>query len=154
MERISLVMVELEVTLKPLLPLAVYETTRRLDSKFSSLAARIFDFILRRCAQFGFDPPNQLVQSHLEGPYPSLLASLAKLDLLILDDWMRVPITASNAQDLLELLDDRFGRVSMIVVSQVPVADWYARFPDPTLGVAILDRIIHNAYRLTLTGDS
>ena len=58
MKKISLVMVEVEVTLKPLLPLAVYETTRRLDSKFASLAWRIFDFMLRRCAQFGFDPPN------------------------------------------------------------------------------------------------
>jgi DNA replication protein DnaC len=96
----------------------------------------------------------QLAQSHLDGSYPALLASLAKLDLLILDDWMRDPITAPNAQDLLELLDDRFGRVSTIVASQVPVADWYARFPDPTLGDAILDRVIHNAYRLTLTGDS
>lgn len=96
----------------------------------------------------------QLAQSHLDGTYPALLTSLAKLDLLILDDWMRDPITVSNAQDLLEVFDDRFGRVSTLVASQVPVADWYARFPDPTLGDAILDRIIHNAYRLPLTGDS
>ncbi len=96
----------------------------------------------------------QLAQSHQDGSYPALLASLAKLDLLILDDWMRDPITAPNAQDLLEVLDDRFGRVSTLVASQVPVADWFARFPDPTLGDAILDRIVHNAYRLNLTGDS
>ena len=96
----------------------------------------------------------QLAQSHLDGSYPSLLASLAKLDLLILDDWMRDPVSAPSAQDLLEVLDDRFGRVSTIVASQVPVADWYARFPDPTLGDAILDRIVHNAYRLNLQGDS
>ena len=55
---IPLVMIGLDVTLQPQLPLAVYETTRRLDNKFASLAARIFDFMLRRCAQFGFDPPN------------------------------------------------------------------------------------------------
>ena len=96
----------------------------------------------------------QLAQSHLDGSYPALLASLAKLDLLILDDWMRDPITAPNAQDLLEVMDDRFSRVSTIVASQVPVADWYARFPDPTLGDAILDRIVHNAYRLNLEGES
>lgn len=61
-EKNPLVVVGLDVTLtiKPLLPLAVYETARRLDSKFACLAARIFDFILRRCAQFGFDPPNGL----------------------------------------------------------------------------------------------
>jgi DNA replication protein DnaC len=96
----------------------------------------------------------QLSHSHQDGSYPALLASLAKLDLLILDDWMRDPITAPNAQDLLEVMDDRFSRVSTIVASQVPVADWYARFPDPTLGDAILDRIVHNAYRLNLEGES
>jgi DNA replication protein DnaC len=96
----------------------------------------------------------QLAQSHLDGSYPALLAGLAKLDLLILDDWMRDPVTPPSAQDLLEVLDDRFGRVSTIVASQVPVADWFARFPDPTLGDAILDRIVHNAYRLNLEGES
>lgn len=96
----------------------------------------------------------QLAQSHLDGSYPSLLASLAKLDLLILDDWMRDPISASHAQDLLEVLDDRYGRVSTLVASQVPVADWFARFPDPTVGDGVLDRVVHNAYRLNLSGDS
>jgi DNA replication protein DnaC len=96
----------------------------------------------------------QLAQSHLDGSFPALLSSLAKLDLLILDDWMRDPISAAQAQDLLEIFDDRFGRVSTLVASQVPVADWFARFPDPTVGDGILDRIVHNAYRLNLTGDS
>jgi DNA replication protein DnaC len=66
---------------------------------------------------------------------------------------MRDPIAGPNAQDLLEVMDDRIGRVSTIVASQVPVADWYARFPDPTLGDAILDRLAHNAYRLNLESD-
>lgn len=96
----------------------------------------------------------QLSLAHQDGSYPTLLASLAKLDLLILDDWMRDPISVSSAQDLLEVLDDRYGRVSTLVASQVPVADWFARFPDPTVGDSILDRIIHNAYRLNLEGDS
>lgn len=96
----------------------------------------------------------QLTLSHQDGSYPTLLASLAKLDLLILDDWMRDPITSPNAQDLLEVLDDRYNRSSTLVASQVPVADWFARFPDPTVGDGILDRLIHNAYRLNLTGDS
>jgi hypothetical protein len=55
------------------------------------------------------------------------------VDLLILNDWIRDPISAANAQDLLEVLGDRFGRVSTLVASQVPVADWFARFPDPTV---------------------
>ncbi|MFH1906269.1 MAG: IS21-like element helper ATPase IstB [Chloroflexota bacterium] len=96
----------------------------------------------------------QLAQSHLDGSFPLLLASLAKIDLLILDDWMRDPISASETRDLLEILDDRFGRVSTLVASQVPVGDWFSRFPDPTHADAILDRVIHNAYRLNLTGDS
>jgi DNA replication protein DnaC len=96
----------------------------------------------------------QLAQSHLDGSFPSLLTSLARLDLLILDDWMRDPVSAANAQDLLEVLDDRYGRVSTLVASQVPVADWFARFPDPTVGDGVLDRIIHNTYRLILSGDS
>lgn len=96
----------------------------------------------------------QLAQSHQDGSYPTLLASLAKLNLLILDDWMRDPITASEARDLLEVLDDRFGRVSTLIASQVPVTDWFTRFPDSTIADAVLDRIVHNAYRFTLTGDS
>lgn len=96
----------------------------------------------------------QLAQSHQDGSYPALLASLAKLDLLILDDWLRDPVSAVNAQDLLEVMDDRFGRVSTLVASQVPIGDWFARFPDPTVADSVLDRLLHNAYRLNLTGDS
>lgn len=84
----------------------------------------------------------------------TMLKSLSKVDLLILDDWMRDPIQLSAAQSLLELFDDRFGHSSTIIVSQVPVSDWFTRFPDPTLADAILDRTIHNAYRLDLAGES
>jgi DNA replication protein DnaC len=96
----------------------------------------------------------QLAHAHQDGSFPALLAGLAKLDLLILDDWMRDPVSTQNAQDLLEVFDDRFGRVSTLVASQVPVSDWFARFPDPTVGDGVLDRIVHNAYRLNLEGDS
>jgi DNA replication protein DnaC len=96
----------------------------------------------------------QLARSHLDDSYPTLLAGLAKIDLLILDDWMRDPISASETRDLLEIFDDRFGRVSTLVASQLPVAEWFSQFPNPTLADAILDRLVHNAYRLNLTGDS
>ena len=76
------------------------------------------------------------------------------MDLLILDDWRRDPIPASETRDLLEILDDRFGHVPTLVASQVPVGEWFSRFPDPTHADASLDRLIHNAYRLNLTGDS
>jgi len=95
-----------------------------------------------------------LTHARLEGSYLTLLRSLAKTEVLILDDWMRDPIQLSAAQDLLEVFDDRFGKSATIIVSQVPISDWHARFPDPTLADAILDRTIHNAYRLTLSGDS
>ena len=67
---------------------------------------------------------------------------------------MRDPLTRVQSQDLLEILDDRYGRSSTLVATQVPVADWHARIPDPTLGDAILDRLVHNAYRLELQGES
>ncbi|MCJ7622740.1 MAG: IS21-like element helper ATPase IstB [Anaerolineaceae bacterium] len=89
-----------------------------------------------------------------DGSYLSFLQSLSKIDVLVLDDWMRDPIQLSAAQDLLELFNDRFGHTATIIVSQVPISDWHARFPDPTLADAILDRTIHNAYRLSLLGES
>jgi DNA replication protein DnaC len=95
-----------------------------------------------------------LGQARQDGSYPALLRSLARTDVLILDDWMRDTLTLPNAQDLLEVLDDRFGHTSTIVASQVPVLEWHSRIPDPTLADAILDRLIHNAYRLNLEGES
>jgi DNA replication protein DnaC len=95
-----------------------------------------------------------LTHARQDGSYLNLLRSLSRTEVLILDDWMRDPIQLSAAQDLLEVFDDRFGESATIIISQVPVSDWHARFPDPTLADAILDRTIHNAYRLSLLGDS
>jgi DNA replication protein DnaC len=95
-----------------------------------------------------------LQEAYRTGSYLSLLRSLARVDLLILDDWMRDPIQLASAQSLLEIMDDRFGKRSTLIVSQVPVSEWHARFPDPTLADAILDRTVHNAYRLYLEGES
>ena len=97
---------------------------------------------------------HQLSLAHVDGSYPNLLETLARSQLLVFDDWLRDPLTRSQSQDLLEILDDRYGRSSTLVATQVPVADWHARFPDPTIGDAILDRLIHNAYRLKLEGES
>ena len=95
-----------------------------------------------------------LSRARQDGSYLTLLRALTKTEVLILDDWMRDPIQISAAQDLLEVFDDRFGKTATIIASQIPVTDWHARFPDPTLADAILDRTIHNAYRLPLLGDS
>jgi DNA replication protein DnaC len=92
--------------------------------------------------------------AHADGSYPKLLDTCARIQLLILDDWLRDPLTRSQSQDLLEILDDRYGRSATLVATQVPVVEWHARFPDPTIGDAILDRLIHNAYRLNLQGES
>lgn len=96
----------------------------------------------------------QLAQAHGDGSFPALLSSLAKVDLLILDDWLRDPISGTETRDLLEILDDRFGHVSTLVASQLPVADWFTQFPNPTHADASLDRLLHNAYRLNRIGDS
>ncbi|MBI9045041.1 MAG: IS21-like element helper ATPase IstB [Anaerolineaceae bacterium] len=95
-----------------------------------------------------------LKHAKLDGSYSRLLNSLAKSDLLIFDDWLRDTISLADAQDLLDILDDRYGRSSTMLVSQLPVQDWHLRFPDPTLADAILDRLVHNAYRIELSGDS
>ena len=95
-----------------------------------------------------------LARARQDGAYLNLLRSLTKMDVLILDDWMRDPILLPAAQDLLEVFDDRFGKTATIIASQLPVADWHARFPDPTLADAILDRCIHNAHRISLAGES
>ena len=95
-----------------------------------------------------------LTLARQDGSLANLLRSLAKTHLLIFDDWMRDAITIQNAQDLLEVLDDRFGHSATLIASQVPVSDWHLRIPDPTLADAILDRIVHNAQRIQLEGES
>ena len=105
-----------------------------------------------------YERTSRLLQSlelaQADGSYPQLLRSLARIHLLIFDDWLRDPLSRSQARDLLEILDDRYGRCATMVVTQVPVADWHNRIPDPTLSDAVLDRLIHNAYRLELQGES
>ena len=97
---------------------------------------------------------HSLHMARKDGSYLQLLQGLSKMDVLILDDWMRDPISLAAAQDLLELFDDRYAHASTIISTQVPISEWHARFPDPTLADAVLDRIIHSAYQLNLLGDS
>ncbi len=89
-----------------------------------------------------------------DGRYGRLLKTLGRVQLLILDDWGLAVLTAAERRDLLEILDDRNGRASTIVTSQIPVELWHDVIGDPTLGDAILDRLVHNAHRLQLTGES
>jgi DNA replication protein DnaC len=89
-----------------------------------------------------------------DGRYGRLLTRLARVELLILDDWGLAPMTAEQRRDLLEIVDDRHGRASTIITSQVPIEHWHDVIGDPTLADAILDRLVHNAHRLILKGES
>ena len=89
-----------------------------------------------------------------DGTYAKLLRAIAKAKLLILDDWGPEPLTANQRRDLLEIIEDRYDAGSILMTSQVPVAQWYEIIGEPTLADAILDRLIHNAYRIELTGES
>ncbi|NOQ42654.1 MAG: AAA family ATPase [Desulfuromusa sp.] len=89
-----------------------------------------------------------------DGRYGKLMLSYAKTDLLVLDDWGLTPMTDPQRRDLLELLEDRYGRKSTIVTSQLPVPSWHEAIGDPTLADAILDRIVHNAHKIELKGES
>jgi len=82
------------------------------------------------------------------------LKQLAKTDLLVLDDIGVVDFSDRLNRDLLDILDDRYNKKSTIATSQLLVKDWHGGFKDPTLADAILDRIVHNAYKLEPTGDS
>jgi len=96
----------------------------------------------------------ELSLAHGDGRFPKLMTAFAKTDLLILDDWGLSKLSAEQRRDLLELLDDRHGTRSTIVTSQLPVDHWHEIIGDPTLADAILDRLIHNAYRIKLKGES
>jgi DNA replication protein DnaC len=89
-----------------------------------------------------------------DGRYGKLLKSISKTDLLLLDDWGMSKITSEQSRDLLEIIDDRHALRSTLITSQFPIDHWHELIEDPTLADAILDRIIHNAYKINLKGDS
>jgi DNA replication protein DnaC len=92
--------------------------------------------------------------AHADGRYPKMMAELAKTDLLVLDDWGIAPLDDTDRRELLEILEDRHDRRSTMVTSQLPVDARYDSLDHPTLADAILDRLVHNAYRLELRGES
>ena len=92
--------------------------------------------------------------AHADGRFPRLFRSLTKCDLLILDDWGPDRLTASARRDLMEIVEDRYGTGSTLITSQLPVDAWHDVIGEPTLADAILDRLVHNSYRLELDGPS
>jgi DNA replication protein DnaC len=95
-----------------------------------------------------------LAVAHGDARYGRLLRSFARAKLLILDDWGPESLTPEQARDLLEIIEDRYDKGSLIITSQVPVDRWHDMIGIPTLADAILDRIVHNAYRVDLSGES
>ena len=97
---------------------------------------------------------DELAVARLHGRQARALKTLARTRLLILDDWAMVKLTADQRRDLMEVIDDRHGRGSAIVATQVPVDRWHDQIGDPTYADAIMDRLVHNAYRFELKGES
>jgi DNA replication protein DnaC len=95
-----------------------------------------------------------LVHARADGSYGKVMQTMAKTDLLILDDWGLAPLGDRERRDLLELVEDRAGRCATLVTSQLPIEHWHDMIGDATFGDAILDRLVHHAHRLTLTGGS
>lgn len=96
----------------------------------------------------------ELVQAKAEGNYLKRLNALAKVDLLVLDDFALSPFTDQNRRDFLEVLDDRYKKKSTIITAQLEVKHWHSAIGDSTLADAILDRVVHNSYRFELKGET
>ena len=96
----------------------------------------------------------ELTQAKADGTYSKALQSLAKLDCLIIDDWGLEPLRAAQRNDMMEIMDDRHESSSTIIISQLPTDQWYQSIGDNTLADAILDRLMHNAHRIKLKGES
>lgn len=96
----------------------------------------------------------ELAVARADGRYGKILVHLLKHDLLVIDDWGLASLDDLGRRDLLEILEDRHGRRSTLVASQLPVAAWHDMIGDKTLADAILDRLVHTAYKIVLEGDS
>jgi len=96
----------------------------------------------------------ELAVAHADGSIGRMFLRLAQIDVLLLDDFAMSPLKDSERRDFLEVCDDRYQRRSMILTSQMPVAHWHEQIGDPTIADSILDRLLHNAYRIELKGES
>ena len=96
----------------------------------------------------------ELAVAHVDGSFGRLLAKLSRLDILVLDDFAMAPLKDSERRDFLEICDDRYQRRSLILTSQMPLAHWHEQIGDVSVADSILDRVVHNAYRIELNGES
>lgn len=93
-----------------------------------------------------------LLLARADGSFASYSAKLAKFDLLIIDEWLRSPLSELQSREVLDLVDERYGNRSTVFVSQLPVSDWHASIAAPTIADAILDRIVHSTVRIEMKG--
>jgi DNA replication protein DnaC len=96
----------------------------------------------------------ELTLAHADGSYTRLLERLARIDLLVLDDWAIAPLRDQDRRDLLEIFEDRYGARSSLLTSQLPPEHWHDHLGEATVADAILDRLLHNAYKIALQGPS
>jgi DNA replication protein DnaC len=96
----------------------------------------------------------ELAVAHVDGSFGRLLTRLSRIDILVLDDFAMAPLKDSERRDFLEICDDRYQRRSLILTSQMPVAHWHEQIGDVSVADSILDRVVHNAYRIELNGES
>ena len=95
-----------------------------------------------------------LTLAHADGSLRNLLAKLSRIDVLVIDDWAMAPLTENERRDFWEICEDRYQARSTILTSQLPVPRWHEQIGDPTLADGILDRLVHNAHRIEMRGDS
>ncbi len=96
----------------------------------------------------------ELALAKADGSYGKMLTRLAKTEVIVIDDWGIAPLSGEHRRDLLEILEDRYDLRATVVASQIPVEKWHEYLDDPTVADAILDRLIHNAYKIKLKGES
>jgi DNA replication protein DnaC len=96
----------------------------------------------------------ELALAHADSSFTRLLRRLSQTDVLVIDDWVMTPLNDMERRDFLEICDDRYQARSLVLTSQVPVANWHAQIGDPTAADSILDRLVHHAHRIELKGDS
>jgi len=96
----------------------------------------------------------ELAVAHVDGSIGRSLLKISRIDVVLLDDFAMAPLKDSERRDFLEICDDRYQRRSMILTSQMPLAHWHEQIGDPTIADSILDRLVHNSYRIELNGES
>jgi DNA replication protein DnaC len=95
-----------------------------------------------------------LAMARADGSHSKLLYQLGRVDVLVVDDWAMAPLTEAERRDFLEICDSRYQTYSTLLTSQLPVASWHAQIGDPTIADSILDRLVHNAHRIEMQGES